>query len=113
MSEIPRDDLTALERLTPEELPRLAIFLAGWLHQDLAVEHGSAARAAWEYASEAELDELEELGAEWNVLRAAAHEAPLDAVNDALRRRFGSDWRATSRDEIDAVARELELALRE
>ena len=60
------------DRLRPENLPRLALFLSGYLHEDLAVVHGSAARAAWEYAAEAEIDELGELAGEWQVLAAAA-----------------------------------------
>jgi hypothetical protein len=111
MNEIRPGDLS-LDRLSPDELPRLAVFIAGYLHQDLAVVHGSAARAAYDCAAEAELDELEELAAEWEALRALSRRVPIERINDVLRQRFGSAWRATSRDEIDAVAREFELALR-
>ena len=112
MSDIRPGDLS-LDRLSPEELPRLALFVAGYLHQDLAVVHGSAARAAYDYAAEAELDELEELAAEWEALRSLARHVPIERINDVLRQRFGSAWRAASREEIEAVAREFELALRE
>jgi len=113
VNEYSHDDRSAVDRLTPEDQPRLARFFADYLHQDLSVVHGSAARAAYDYAAEAEIDELEELAAEWEVLRAATHEAPLERVNEILRQRFGSAWRAASRADIDAVAREFELALRE
>ena len=113
MSDDHRATEPALDRLTPAEQPRLALFLAEYLHQDLAVVHGSAAQAAYEYAAGAEIDDLEELAAEWAVLRAAAHSAPLERVNEVLRQLFGSAWRAVSRSEIDAVAQEFELALRE
>jgi len=99
------------DRLRPETLPRLALFLSGYLHEDLAVVHGSAAKAAWEYAGEAEIDELGELAGDWQVLAAAARALPLERVNALLRERFGSSWQAASLVEIDAVADTLERAL--
>jgi hypothetical protein len=99
--------------LDPAALPRLALFLAGSLHQDLAPEHGSAARAAYEYAAAAELDELEELAHDWETLLAAARVLPLERINALLRERFGSAWRATTVQEIEAVAEEFRRALRE
>jgi hypothetical protein len=101
------------ERLAPDVLPRLAYFLGAWLHEDLALEHGSAAAAAWAYAEEAELDELEELAADWEELRAAARKLPLARVNALLRDHFGSSWQAVSAAEIDAVGAELHRALAE
>jgi hypothetical protein len=107
-------DLTELaERLRPETLPRLALFLSGALQRDLAVVHGSAARAAWEYAEEAELDELGALAGDWQVLAAAARALPLAQVNALLRERFGSAWQAASRAEIEAVGETLGRALAE
>lgn len=99
--------------LTPERLPRVAFFLDGYLHEDFAVEHGSAAGAAWAYAQEAELDELEELAAEWATLRAAAETLSLSRFNRLLVERFASAWQATSAGEVENVGRELERALRE
>jgi hypothetical protein len=99
--------------LAPEQLPRVAFFLDGYLHEDFAAEHGSAAGAAWSYAQEAELDELEELGAEWATVRAAAEALPLNLFNRLLRERFASSWQAASVEEIEAVGREIERALRE
>jgi len=107
-------DTAALdERLTPEELPRVAFFLAGYLHEDLEPVHGSAAHAAYTYAAEAELDELEELAAEWEVLQAAARALPLDRLNGILRERFRSAWYVASVTEVEAVGQELERALAE
>jgi hypothetical protein len=101
------------ERLRPDDLPRLALFLSTYLHENLEVAHGSAAHAAWDYASEAELDELEELRDDWEVLRAAARALPLARVNELLRERFGSTWQAASSAEIEQVAEQFERALRE
>lgn len=100
-------------RLTPDELPRVAFFIAGYLHEDLALEQGSAAAAAYDYSAEAELDELEELAAEWQVVCAAARELPLERLNALLRSRFGSSWQAAAASEFEAVAFELDRALRE
>lgn len=109
--DLPPRDFEA--ELDPDVLPRLAFFLAGSLHQDLAPEHGSAARAAYEYAAGAELDELEELGHDWETLLAAARALPLERVNALLRERFGSAWQAVSVEEIEAVAEEFRRALHE
>lgn len=113
MNEAVDDPRSPHERLTPEDLPRLALFVAGYLHEDLVPVHGSAQQAAWEYVREAELDELQELARDWQVLQAAARELPLAEVNRALRERFGSSWQALSRAEIDAVAEEFVRALDE
>lgn len=99
--------------LTPERLPRVAFFLDGYLHEGFAAEHGSSAGAAWAYAQEAELDELEELGAEWATVRAAAAGLPLARFNRLLAERFASAWQATSLGEVEAIGREIERALRE
>ena len=107
------DSATLEERLNPEELPRVAFFLAGYLHEDLEPVHGSAAKAAYTYAAEAELDELEELAAEWEVLQAAAHHLPLPRLNRILRERFKSAWYLSSATEADAVGYEFQRALRE
>ena len=107
------DTATLDEHLTPEELPRVAFFLATYLHEDLVPVHGSASKAAYAYVAEAEIDELEELAAEWEVLKAAAHHLPLASLNRILRERFKSAWFLTAPQEVDAVGYEHERALRE
>ncbi len=101
------------ERLDPRDLPRLALFLTSYLHEDLIPVHGSAAQAAFHYAADAELDELGELAAEWHVLLVAVARLPLERVNQLLRDRFHCGWHLTSRAEVEAVAREFERALRD
>ena len=107
------DERLPAERLSPEDLPRLALFLARYLGWEGAATHGSAAAAAHDYAAEAELDELDELAHEWEILRAAARTLSLAELNRTLATRFGGPWQAVSVDELDAVAAELERALRE
>jgi len=112
MSEAP-DDREIEDRLDPRDLPRLADFLAAYLHEDLVPVHGSAAAAAFHWIAEADLEEIEELAAEWQLLRSAAARLPLDRLNRLLRERFRSAWYVTSVEEIEAVARELVRALHE
>ena len=113
MNDAVHDARPLAERLTPEDLPRLAIFLGAYLQDDVSLAPRSAQEAAWEYVAEAELDELQELAHDWEVLRAAARELPLAEVNRLLRERFGSSWSALSREEIEAVGAEFERAVRE
>lgn len=113
MNEAAFDPRPPVERLTPDDLPRLAVFIAAYLRDDSPHPLPSAHEAAWEYLAEAELDELQELARDWDVLRAAARELSLDEVNRTLADRFGSSWSALTRDEVDAVGAEFERALRE
>lgn len=107
-----RPDPDELDRaLFPEALPHLAHFLGAYLHEDLVPVHGSAARAAWEFAAEAELEELEALARDWWALRLAARALPISRLRLLLAERFGSAWYPASAAEIDAVGDELDAAL--
>lgn len=99
--------------LTPDDLPRLAVFIAAFLRHDSPRPLASAQQAAWEYLAEAELDELQELARDWDLLRAAARELPLADLNRLLGERFGCAWIVLDRNELDAVGAEFERALRE
>lgn len=105
------DPRPAADRLLPDELPRLALFLGALVPELSDRGHPSAQQAAWRYAAEAELDELEELAEEWSVLVAAGRELPLAELGRLLRERFGSDWQPASIGELDAVAAELARAI--
>ncbi|MEO7972206.1 MAG: contact-dependent growth inhibition system immunity protein [Thermoanaerobaculia bacterium] len=102
-----------VDRLNAEDLPSLAGFLGAYLHEDWQLEYGSAAEAAYAFIAEADLDDVEELAADWAVLVAATRDLDLDRVNLLLRQRFGSGWHLGAKLEIEAVAQELERALRE
>ena len=107
------DPRPPLDRLTPEDLPRLAIFIGAYLRKGPEAGNASVQEAAWNYAAEAELDELQELADDWRVLRAAAREAPLETIRRALRERFDSEWQPLTFQELDAVGAELERAIQE
>ncbi len=102
-----------LDRVNPEDLPSLAAFVGGYLHEDWQLEFGSAAEAAYAFIGEADLDDVEELESDWQVLAEATRDLPLAAVNRLLRERFRSGWHLAAKSEIAAVAQELERALRE
>ncbi|HLF56956.1 MAG TPA: hypothetical protein VI942_08950 [Thermoanaerobaculia bacterium] len=107
------DHRTNAERLTADDLPRFAVFLSSYLNDDSSAAASSAARAAYDYAAEAELDELGELAREWEIVCAAAREMGVERFNAALRDRFRSSWRVVAIAEVDAAFEELTRALRE
>lgn len=102
-----------VDRLNPDDLPILAGFLGGYLHDDWQDEFGSAAAAVYAFIGEADLDDVEELAADWAVLAAATRDLDVGRTNGLLRERFRSGWSLISKGEIEAVAEELERALRE
>lgn len=97
--------------LLPDALPHLARFLATSLHEDRVPVHGSAGRAAYEFAAEAEPEDLEALARDWWALRLAARSLPLTRVRRILAERFGCAWEPGSAAEIEAVGDELDAAL--
>lgn len=102
-----------LDRINADDLPTLAGFLGGYLHEDWQAGFGSAAEAAYAFIGEADLDDVEELAADWAVLVEATRDLDLEALNRLLRERFRSGWHLTSKTELEAVQQELEKALRE
>lgn len=114
MNDHPGTEAVALtERLTADELPAVAAFLGGYLHEDFETDYRSAAQAAFAFAGEADEDDLQQLAAEWEVVRAAARALPLPELNRLLRERFRCGWYLLSASEVEGVAQELERALRE
>ena len=109
----PESRAALLDRVNADELPNLAGFLGGFLHEDWQLEFGSAAEAVYAFIGEADLDDVEELAADWEVLVEATRELDLESVNRLLRERFRSGWNLSSKLEIEAVAQELEKSLRE
>ncbi len=107
-------DVPALrERLNAADLPNLASFLAGYLHGDWRRQFASPAEAAFAFAGAADLDDVAELAEEWGVLVSATRELTLGEINRLLRERFHSGWEIVAKTELEAVAQELERALRE
>ena len=109
----PESRAALLDRVNADDLPSLAGFLGGYLHEDWQLGFGSAAEAVYSFIGEADLDDVVELAADWAVLVEATRDLDLEASNRLLRERFRSGWHLTSKTEIEAVAQELERALRE
>jgi hypothetical protein len=109
----PTEPGTSLDRLNPDDLPHLAVFLAGYLDAGGERRFASPAEAAFTFAGDADLDDVEGLAADWEILAEAARSHELAEINLCLRERFGSAWQAASKLEIEAVEQELERALRE
>ncbi|MEO8277755.1 MAG: hypothetical protein ABI639_16190 [Thermoanaerobaculia bacterium] len=102
-----------LDGLNPDDLPNLAAFLAGYMHEDWQLDYSSPAAAAFAFAGDADLDDVEELSAEWTALVDASRLVPLEVLNQLLEQRFHAAWRVRSRAEIEGISQELERALRE
>jgi hypothetical protein len=102
-----------LDRVNADDLPSLAGFLGAYLHEDWQLDFGSAAEAAYAFVSEADLDDVEELAADWAVLTEATVALDLATLNRLLRERFRSGWHLAAKNELQAVAQELDRALRE
>ena len=87
----------------PHEYPALRAFCRGYLHEDLAVEHGSASGAARAFLADAAPPERQAVRHEWvRLRRAAASPRALGRALDVL----GAAWRPRTRADIadlDAV----------
>ena len=102
-----------LDRVNADDLPSLAVFLSGYLHEDWQLGFASAAEAAYTFVAEADLDDVEELAADWTVLVEATQDLDLESIQRLLRERFRSGWSPASKVEVAAIAQELANALRE
>jgi hypothetical protein len=102
-----------LDRVNADDLPSLAGFFGAYLHEDWQLDFGSAAEAAFAFLGDADLDDVEELAADWELLVEATRDLDLAALNRLLRERFRSGWHLASKDELQAVTQELDRARRE
>lgn len=109
----PAERAALIDRLNAEELPSLAAFLGGYLHEDWQLEFASPGEAAYAFAGDADIDDVEELAEDWSVLLAASRVLDLGELNRLLGERFNAAWQVTSKLEIAAVEQELARALRE
>lgn len=97
--------------LDAESCPALAAFAGGYLHEDLALDHGSAAEAAWAFCHDVELEEIAALAREWELLESIARHLPIAEVAELLSTRFGAAWQPVAFAEIAAVTAELHAVL--
>ncbi len=108
-------DASALDRieqeLTAETFPGLAAFAAGYLHEDLEPEHGSAAGAAWAFCEEADLEEVAQAARGWELLELVGRERGTAAAALLLVGRFGSAWQPAEPGDLERVGVELRRGL--
>lgn len=83
-----------------QEYPHLRQFVRGYLHQDAALEYGSAAGAMRQFCTDADAGEQEQLRDE--LRRFAAQHTALEAINNELQR-LGCAWLFRSKEEFEAM----------
>ncbi|HVH86383.1 MAG TPA: contact-dependent growth inhibition system immunity protein, partial [Terriglobales bacterium] len=90
------------KHIDPAEYAALSNFLRGYLHQDVAIEYGSPARAARQFRKDA--DERETAVVHSELERFLSETAELSA-SDLLRtlESLGSSWRFRSREEVEQL----------
>jgi hypothetical protein len=112
---LPDPEASVLDRieleLTAEEFPGLASFAAGYLHEELELEHGSAAGAAWAFCQEADLEEVAQAARGWELLELVGRERGAAAAALLLVGRFGSAWQPSESGDLERVGAELRRAL--
>lgn len=97
----------------PMERPQLQSLCGGYLHQDFAVEHGSAAAAVSAWLEAATVNEATELSSEWRSFLNATHGMDVASRARALRAVVGGSWEPATAAEFDAVSSLLLNAWRE
>jgi hypothetical protein len=86
----------------PESYPALMEFLPAYLHEDFAVEYGSAARAFAALVSDANGDQIRNVKEEWLELRRVFSGRSLAEVHRGLAQ-LGAAWQPESEQELQAV----------
>jgi hypothetical protein len=86
----------------PENYSALQDFFGGYLHEDFAEEHGSAAEALQTFLSDASGDEIQNVKEEWQRFRTALKDLPFAEIQTALHR-LGAAWRPANAGEISVL----------
>jgi hypothetical protein len=86
----------------PESYPALMEFLPAYLHEDFAVEYGSATRAFAAMVSDTSGDQIRNVKEEWQELRRAFSGRPLAEMHSGLAQ-LGAAWQPQSEQELQAV----------
>src|ERR1700741_1045237 len=97
-----RDDAKKPNHFEPEGYPALMEFLPAYLHEDFAVEYGSAARAFAAIVSDANGDQIRNIKEEWTALRHVFSGCPLADLHSGLAQ-LGAAWQPQSEQELQAV----------
>jgi hypothetical protein len=84
------------------EVPALAAFLSGYLHQDLLAEHASPEAALHAFMEAATRAERDQLAVDWHTFHTTTAAWPLTAVRRALTD-LGSAWVPPTRSRLEAL----------
>ena len=88
----------------PREWPQLESLCDGYLHQDLAAEHGSAHRAVQAWLADASRDDAMELSSEWRTFLNVTHGMDVEQRAAALRDLAGGAWAPAGELEFEVVS---------
>jgi hypothetical protein len=88
----------------PLEWPHLESLYGGYLHQDFAVEHGSASRAVQAWLAEASPTDAMALSSEWRTFLNVTHGMDATARARTLRELVGGSWSPSSDSEFEVVS---------
>jgi len=94
-------------RVDRKEYAALVSFLRGYLHQDAAVEHGSAIAAAHAFRKDAGERETTVVGVELERLLSAADGLPFSQLQRMLEQDLGSSWHFRNREELEQLRHAL------
>jgi CdiI immunity protein len=86
----------------PADFPALREFFPAYLHQDFAVEYGSAVGAVRSFLADASGDEILQVKEEWKMFRAAFWRCTFEEIRAALDK-LGSAWSPENERELQRV----------
>ncbi len=95
-----RSRAPSIHRLRADAFPLLAGFLRGYLHEDLAVVHGSTRVAAEAFCGDASSEERLQLDRELTALLDASPAWPWHELQRFLTDGLGSPWEPHSREQL-------------
>lgn len=98
--------MTVERRIDRDRFPRLSAFLAGYLHEDFALDHKTPSGALRAFLADAREDERDGLRAEWRAFMAAVEDLGWRDVRAAFTS-LGGVWRPASRAALLSVFDEL------
>ena len=88
--------------LDQAQLPHLAAFLSGYLHEDFLLDHDTPEQALAEFLAASTLAERRRLARDWRMFKASMEDRPWPAVRHALAG-VGGAWRPPSRAALDRL----------
>ena len=97
---------------SPRKWPYLASLCGGYLHQDFAAAHGTAAGAVQAWLAEASSQDARDLASEWRTFLNVTRDMDPQARARALRELAGGSWAPADALEFEVVSALLKNAWR-